>query len=115
VAGASAGRRRGGRETDRTLTLSQVREAGRFAWHPKEHYVFSGGLLLRVTLPCGRRNSAGLSNDVRLSVRVSSLHGDERMIRDGWRHLANCDCPFCMKARQQQPEAQTPHLDAPDV
>jgi hypothetical protein len=92
-----------------------VREAGRFAWHPREHYIFSDGLLLRVTLPCGRRNPAGLSNDVRLSVRVSSLHGDERMIQDGWRHLTTCDCALCAKARQKHPEAQKPHLDSPDA
>jgi hypothetical protein len=78
------------------LTLHEVRRAGRLGWHPVHHYVFSDGRLLRVVvsaLPGEARNP------VTMNLRVSALSGGEQHIQDGWLHLEDCDCGFCVAAR----------------
>ena len=89
------------------LTLDQVRQADRLAWHPVHHYLFSEGRLLRVVL------SSPLSGDqtthIAMNLRPSSLHGDEQPIHSGWRHLEECDCDFCQDARTASPGKSNGH------
>jgi hypothetical protein len=79
------------------LTLDQVRKAGRLAWHPAHHYLFSDGRLLRVVLFSPLRSD--LTALITMNLRPSSLHGDEGHIQSGWRHLEECDCALCQDAR----------------
>lgn len=89
------------------MTLDQVRQAGRLAWHPVHHYLFSEDRLLRVVLfsPLGDDPTTNLT----MNLRPSSLHGDERHIQDGWRHLDGCDCRFCQSAKATAPRKSNGH------
>jgi hypothetical protein len=89
------------------LTLDQVRQAGHLAWHPVHHYLFSEGRLLRVVLfsPLGDDPSTHIT----MNLRPSSLHGDERHIQSGWRHLDGCDCRFCQGSKTATPRKSNGH------
>lgn len=78
----------------RSLTFSQVREAGEYAWHP-----LPGGDPFRPYLVY-----LGVSDEVRVATR--DLTGDElwgpryaewQIPQDGWRHLEDCDCEHCCR------------------
>jgi hypothetical protein len=86
-----------GYATTPVLTLDQVRQAGRLAWHPKHHYLYSDGRLLRVVLFSPLRSSPPAP--ITLTLRPSALHGDEQHVQSGWRHLEGCDCPLCTNPR----------------
>ena len=105
---SSRGTAQEGYATTPVLTLDQVRQAGRLAWHPKNHYLFSEGRLLRVVLFSPLRNNP--PSPVTINLRPSSLHGDEQHIQNGWRHLDDCDCVFCSGAKSasdQKPNSHT--------
>jgi hypothetical protein len=74
------------------LTLDEVRRAGRLAWHPVHHYLFSDGRLLRVVVSAQPGDSR---KPVTMNLRVSALSGSEQHIQDGWLHLEDCDCGLC--------------------
>jgi len=61
-----------------TLTLDQVRRAGRFAFHQDGHFVVVPpfGACLRYWQP-----------------GETYLYEDD--LSDGWHHLPDCDCEFC--------------------
>jgi hypothetical protein len=89
------------------LTLDQVRKAGRLAWHSAHHYLFSEGRLLRVVIFSPLRSDP--TAHITMNLRPSSLHGDERHIQNGWRHLEECDCGFCQDARTTSPGKSNGH------
>jgi hypothetical protein len=79
------------------LTLDEVRQAGRLAWHPRHHYLFSDGRLLRVVLFSPTHGDSPFP--ITMNLRPSALHGNEQHIQDGWCHLEGCDCSFCEAAK----------------
>jgi hypothetical protein len=79
------------------LTLDEVRQSGRLAWHPKHHYLYADGQLLRVVLLAPPGNDSPFAAN--FNLRLSSLHGNEQHIQSGWRHLEGCDCPVCGPAK----------------
>lgn len=88
------------RETEMlvSLTFSQVREAGLFAWR-EDHLLYTPTLDAILTVsPCdGSWQDAG----AHLDVRTSSLRGDEPDARIGWHHLRECRCVYCRESRLQ--------------
>jgi hypothetical protein len=96
-----------GYATTPLLTLDQVRQAGRLAWHPARHYLFSEGRLLRVVLFSPLRSD--LTAPISMNLRPSSLHGDEQYIQNGWRHFEECDCGFCLDAKVESQREPNGH------
>jgi hypothetical protein len=86
-----------GYATTPVLTLEEVRQAGRLAWHPTHHYLYADGRLLRLVLFSPLRSDPPFP--IALNLRPSTLHGNEQHIQSGWRHLEDCDCPFCQDAK----------------
>ena len=73
-----------------TLTLEQVREAGRFAYHVEDDgvglfdgYIWADGRL------CWCSEEYG---EFEVITRPDREVDDPR---DGWRHLPGCECRFC--------------------
>jgi hypothetical protein len=81
-----------------SLTFSQVREAGLFAFR-EDHLLYTPTLdaILLTTSQDGTGKGAG----GRLDVRSSSILGDEPEMRLGWHHLRECRCVYCREARLQ--------------
>jgi hypothetical protein len=79
-----------------SLTFSQVREAGLFAWR-EDHLLYTPTLdaILSVSSRDGTEEDAGMV----LDVRSSSLQGCEPETRLGWHHLRECRCVHCRDAR----------------
>jgi hypothetical protein len=79
-----------------SLTFSQVREAGLFAYR-EDHLLYTPTLdaILTVSSRDGEEQTA------HLDVRSSSLRGDEPDLRLGWHHLRECRCVHCRAARLQ--------------
>ena len=92
-----------------SLTLEQVREAGRFATVTAHHYTFAH-------IPPDDYRVWNEAHDVMIDASLTvhldrcvvldsrwPLHGDlfgggiESLHPpvDGWRHIAGCDCPYC--------------------
>jgi hypothetical protein len=85
-------------ETDMlvSLSFSQVREAGLFAWRD-DHVLYSPSLdaILSVLSVDGTEEAPR----ARLDMRSSSLGGDDRAMRLGWHHLRECRCVHCRDGR----------------
>jgi hypothetical protein len=81
-----------------SLTFSQVREAGLFAFR-EDHLLYTPTLDAILSTSYGE----GAEQDVdgHLDVRSSSLRGDEPDTRIGWHHLRECRCAYCREARMQ--------------
>jgi hypothetical protein len=81
-----------------SLSFSQVREAGLFAFR-EDHLLYTPTLdaILAVTHREGDEEDC----DGRLDVLSSSLRGDEPNVRIGWHHLRECRCVYCREARLQ--------------
>lgn len=79
-----------------SLTFSQVREAGLFAFREDQ-------LLYTPTLDAILTVSScdGEGQTAHLDVRSSSLRGGEPDLRIGWHHLRECRCVYCRTARLQ--------------
>jgi hypothetical protein len=79
-----------------SLTFSQVREAGLFAFR-EDHLLYTPTLdaILKVS---GRGGNEEMAN-VHLDVRSSSISGDDPDVRIGWHHLRECRCVHCREAR----------------
>jgi hypothetical protein len=79
-----------------SLTFSQVREAGLFAWR-EDHLVYTPSLdaILSVSTLAGNGGNSG----TRLDMRSSSMDGDELGSRLGWHHLRECRCVHCRDGR----------------
>jgi hypothetical protein len=75
----------------RELTLAEVRDSRRFAWHPHGYLLVDGDLFstVRMEPPAAR----GYSHALR--VRRSSLLGAEHLVEDGWYHAEDCPCSLC--------------------
>ena len=73
------------------LTLSQVRQSSRFAWHPVGYLFVDGQLFRAVRMqPPASAGYRGV-----LSVRRSSLRDNDHTLEDGWRHAEGCSCELC--------------------
>ena len=73
------------------LTLLQVRQSSRFAWHPLGYLLVDGELFRAIRMePPASGGYRGV-----LSVRRSSLHDDDHTVDDGWRHAEGCSCELC--------------------
>ena len=81
-----------------SLTFSQVREAGLFAFR-EDHLVYTPTLDAILTVSIGESPEEGQA--AHLDVRSSSLRGDEPDARIGWHHLRECHCVYCREARLQ--------------
>lgn len=79
-----------------SLTFSQVREAGLFAFR-EDHLLYTPTLDAILTVS-GRDANEGQATG-HLDVRSSSLRGDEPDMRIGWHHLRECRCVYCRNAR----------------
>jgi hypothetical protein len=79
-----------------SLSFSQVREAGLFAWR-EDHLLYTPSLdaILSVSRADGTEEGAA----PRLDMRSSSLDGDEQAMRFGWHHLRECRCVHCRDGR----------------
>jgi hypothetical protein len=77
-----------------SITYSQVREAGLFAWRD-DHFIYTPTLDAILSVSDGTGDDAG----ARLDVHSSSLHGNEPEMRLGWHHLRECRCVHCREAR----------------
>ena len=79
-----------------SLTFSQVREAGLFAWR-EDHLLYAPSLdaILNVFGAQGTEEYTSTHID----VRSSSLRGDEPDTRIGWHHLRECGCVYCRHDR----------------
>ena len=86
-----------GYATTPVLTLDEVRQAGRLAWHSAHHYLYADGHLLRVVLFSPLRSDPPFP--ITMNLHPSVLHGNEQHIQSGWRHLEGCDCRFCQDAK----------------
>ena len=89
------------------LTLGQVKQAGRFAWHTQGYLwipsepglsgIDSDRLWLPLFTPTFELEEERLFS---LNVNVESMFGDldfDEWADDelGWHHLPSCDCEFC--------------------
>jgi hypothetical protein len=79
-----------------SLTFSQVREAGLFAFR-EDHLLYTPTLDAILTTSSG--DAAEEHSNGHLDVRSSSLRGDEPDLRIGWHHLRECHCVYCREAR----------------
>ena len=79
-----------------SLTFSQVREAGLFAFR-EDHLLYTP--TLDAILTVSGRDGTEETADGHLDVRSSSLRGDEPDVRIGWHHLRECRCVYCREAR----------------
>ena len=81
-----------------SITYSQVREAGLFAWR-EDHLLYSPShdAILSASNCDGSADDPGLH----LDVHSSSLQGDEPETSLGWHHLRECRCVHCRDARLQ--------------
>jgi hypothetical protein len=75
----------------RELTLAEVRDSRRFAWHPQGYLFVDGELFraVRMEPPAAQ----GYSHALR--VRRSSLSGGHHLVEDGWYHVEDCPCSLC--------------------
>ena len=79
-----------------SLTFSQVREAGLFAFR-EDHLLYTPTLDAILTVSsCDSEEQT-----THLYVRSSSLRGDEPDLRIGWHHLRECRCAYRRAARLQ--------------
>ncbi len=81
-----------------SLSFSQVREAGLFAFR-EDHLVYTPTLDTILTTSSREGSEDHLNGH--LDVRSSSLRGDEPDVRIGWHHLRECRCVYCREARLQ--------------
>ena len=81
-----------------SLTFSQIREAGLFAFR-EDHLLYTP--TLDTILATSSHDDTEEDGDGRLDVRSSSLSGDEPDARLGWHHLRECRCVYCREARLQ--------------
>jgi len=81
-----------------SLTFSQVREAGLFAFR-EDHLLYTPTLDAILSVASGDGAAEGAGSH--LDVRTSSLRGDEPDTRIGWHHLRECRCVYCREARLQ--------------
>jgi hypothetical protein len=79
-----------------SLTFSQVREAGLFAWR-EDHLVYAPSLDAILTV--FGVDGSGEHSTAHLDVRSSSLRGDEPDVRIGWHHVRECRCVYCRHDR----------------
>jgi hypothetical protein len=79
-----------------SLSFSQVREAGLFAWR-EDHLLYTP--TLDAILNATTRDGDGEDPVARLDVSASSQSGDEPDMREGWHHLRECRCVYCRDAR----------------
>ncbi len=79
-----------------SLTFSQVREAGLFAWR-EDHLVYAPSL--DAILSVFSADGADEDSSTRFDVRSSSLRGDEPDTRIGWHHIRECHCVYCRHSR----------------
>jgi hypothetical protein len=79
-----------------SLTFSQVRETGLFAWR-EDHLLYTPTLdaILSAAVVGGDAERPG----TRLDVRSSSLSGDEPNMGMGWHHMRECRCVYCRDGR----------------
>ncbi len=67
----------------RTLTLEQVKKAGRFAWHDGGYlWVPGSGFAVVVA-------------ELPMSVTAVDWTWKQVPFADGWHHLPGCTCEFC--------------------
>jgi len=90
-----------------SLSFSQVRESGLFAWHPDGYLYVDGELFRAVRMQRPSSESRAAYSDEHLHVRRSSLHGLEKQIECGWHHEEACACALCA-ALQRAPAAECP-------
>ena len=81
-----------------SITFSQVREAGLFAWR-EDHFLYAPAqdAILSVSNHDGSADDPGPHPD----VHSSPLLGDQPEMRLGWHHLRECHCVHCRDARLQ--------------
>ena len=79
-----------------SLTFSQVREAGLFAWR-EDHLVYTP--TLDAILSVSSNSQTDAATGMHLDVRSSSMRGDEPDMRIGWHHIRECRCVYCRSAR----------------
>ena len=79
------------------LTLDQVREAERFAWHPSGQIFVSGAdgirdLMLSAVVDV--EESGGTFVGFRVTIESLQPAPLPRSVC-GWHHVPDCDCEFC--------------------
>jgi hypothetical protein len=83
----------------RELTLAEVRDSRRFAWHP-HGYLFVDGELFRAVR---MEPPAAQGYSHALCVRRSSLCGGEHVVEVGWYHADGCPCSLCVAGKDALP------------
>ncbi len=78
-----------------TLTLSQVRAALHFAWHPRG-FLLVDGRLFRAVL---KEPPASGSYGDAFHVSLSTLRDGDHLVNDGWYHAQDCSCNLCNRRR----------------
>jgi hypothetical protein len=76
----------------KTLTLEQVRKAGRFAWHEGGYETVDGSTVRKRGILYG----AGVALPP----------------KDGWHHLRHCDCEFCKVPEKCRGKVASPESPA---
>jgi hypothetical protein len=74
-----------------TLTLDQVIESGRFAWHVAGYLYINGEIFSAIHME--PPSVEGYAHALR--VRRSSLRDAQHKISDGWNHAEGCGCRWC--------------------
>ena len=87
------------------LTFEQVKKARVFAWHEK-HYVYAEDTVLRVIAQ--PESMGGEGAQPRMVVRRSSLRGTEHLLDEGWHHLDDCSCAYCLADREDRRDSHSP-------
>ena len=78
----------------KALTLEEVKQAGRFAWH-HEGWLFADGEV--ITLLLASQDSPLPSLTIAyaaVAAEGKGPHGSSPK-SGGWHHLGDCDCEFC--------------------
>ena len=75
----------------KSLTLEQVKQAGRFAWSDRARLLFVSptGLIA---------GNGSFDYDDAEFHRATYWTSREPLIATGWQHLPGCDCQFCAEA-----------------
>jgi hypothetical protein len=88
------------------LTLEQVKQAERFAWHD-EGIVFAYGEMYSLDITLAITSMVDRGPRVQPDIRVGGARHFQHRAFDsmfgGWHHLPDCDCQFCQPT---QPDDQ---------
>jgi len=71
------------------LTLEQVRDAGRFAWHPREYLFVPGIGVLSISDEYSCDEQQGWES---IEVNPTAFL---RSWATGWHHIPGCHCEYC--------------------